>query len=44
MVFVILFFGCSIPLYNSYLLLGYSTYYTFLPVFILVMDKDLKND
>jgi len=43
MIFILLFFGCSVPLFNSYFLLGYSTFYTFCPVFCLVFDKDVSE-
>jgi phospholipid-translocating ATPase len=31
----------AIPIYNGYLILGYSTIYTTLPVFCLVFDEDV---
>lgn len=34
----------TIPIYNGYLLLGYSTYYTSLPVFSLVLDEDVAQE
>ena len=43
MVFTLIFYFCAIPVYNSYLMLGYTTYYTFWPVFCLVFDQDLDE-
>ncbi len=43
-IFSLTFYFCSVPVFNSYLLLGYATYYTFLPVFCLVFDKDIDNE
>ena len=39
-IFIILFYFVSIPLYNGFLMLGYATVYTALPVFSLVFDTD----
>ena len=38
--FTVLFYFVSIPIYNGFLMLGYSTVYTSLPVFSLVFDQD----
>jgi phospholipid-translocating ATPase len=35
-----MFYFVSIPLYNGFLMLGYATVYTALPVFSLVFDQD----
>ena len=35
-----LFYFVSIPIYNGFLMLGYATVYTSLPVFSLVFDED----
>ena len=43
-IFTLTFYFCAMPVFNSYLLLGYATYYTFLPVFCLVFDKDVDNE
>ncbi len=40
-VFSIIFFFVSIPIYNGYLMMGYTTIYTSLPVFCLVLDEDV---
>mmetsp|Transcript_2164 Transcript_2164/g.2037 ORF Transcript_2164/g.2037 Transcript_2164/m.2037 type:complete len:150 (+) Transcript_2164:183-632(+) len=39
-VFSLVFYHVSIPIYNGFLMLGYSTVYTSLPVFSIVLDKD----
>ena len=38
--FTVMFYFVSIPIYNGFLMLGYSTVYTSLPVFSLVFDED----
>jgi phospholipid-translocating ATPase len=40
-VFSIIFFFVAIPVYNGYLMMGYTTVYTSLPVFALVYDHDV---
>lgn len=40
-VFSIIFFFVSIPIYNGYLMMGYTTIYTSMPVFSLVLDEDV---
>jgi phospholipid-translocating ATPase len=40
-VFSIVFFFVTIPIYNGYLMMGYTTIYTSLPVFCLVLDEDV---
>lgn len=35
-----MFYFTSIPIYNGYLMLGYATVYTNLPVFSIVFDED----
>ena len=37
-----LYFFVTIPIYNGYLLLGYSTIYTSFPIFSLVLDEDVS--
>jgi phospholipid-translocating ATPase len=39
-IFTIMFYFVAIPIYNGYLMLGYATIYTSLPVFTLVFDED----
>ena len=38
--FTVLFYFVTIPIYNGFLMLGYATIYTSLPVFSLVFDED----
>ena len=39
-----MFYFVAIPVYNGYLMLGYSTIYTNLPIFSLVLDEDADVD
>lgn len=41
-IFSIMFYFTSIPIYNGYLMLGYATAYTCLPVFSIVFDEDVS--
>lgn len=41
-IFTCVFFFVDIPIYNGFLVLGYSSYYTMFPVFSLVMDEDVS--
>lgn len=41
--FTILFGYLQIPLFNGYLMLGYTTVYTMLPVFALIFDEDVDR-
>ena len=43
-IFSLVFYCVTIPIYNGFLLLGYSTIYTALPVFTLVLDVDVAKD
>lgn len=43
-IFIILFYFVAIPVYNGFLMLGYATVYTSLPVFSLVFDRDANVD
>jgi len=40
-IFTIVYFSVSIPIYNGFLLIGYTTVYTTLPIFCLVLDEDV---
>ena len=42
-IFTLIFYFVTIPIYNGYLQLGYSTFYTMLPVFSLVLDEDVSQ-
>lgn len=43
-IFTMTFFSVTIPIYNGYLILGYSTIYTSLPVIALVLDEDVERE
>lgn len=38
--FTMIFFSVTIPIFNGFLVLGYATMYTSMPVFSLVLDED----
>ena len=40
-IFIIIFYYVSINIYNGYLIMGYSTIFTNLPVFALILDQDI---
>jgi phospholipid-translocating ATPase len=42
-VFSALFFFAAVPVYNGWLVVGYATFYTMLPVFSLVLDVDVEE-
>lgn len=37
-IFSLVFYSIAIPIYNGYLMLGYTTVYTMFPVFCIVFD------
>jgi phospholipid-translocating ATPase len=39
-----IFFSVAIPLFNGFLLLGYATVYTQLPLFLLLLDEDVGKE
>lgn len=41
-VFSALFFYVAVPIYTGWLMVGYTTIYTMLPVFSLVLDEDVS--
>jgi len=41
-VFSAVFYFASVSLYQGFLMVGYATVYTMLPVFSLVLDKDVS--
>ncbi|KAL0225811.1 hypothetical protein P9112_013135 [Eukaryota sp. TZLM1-RC] len=43
-IFSLVFFYSPLPLFNGWLLTGYSTYYTMFPVFSLILDEDVDRD
>lgn len=40
-IFIVIFYYVSINIYNGFLIMGYSTVFTNLPVFALILDKDI---
>jgi phospholipid-translocating ATPase len=42
-IFIIQFYFVPIPIYNGVLMLGYSTVFTMLPVFSLILDEDISR-
>lgn len=44
MIFSTVFYYVAIPIYNGWLMLGYATLYTCLPVFCLIFDEDISRD
>lgn len=43
-VFSIIFYFVAIPIYNGFLMMGYATIYTSMPVFALILDQDVDLD
>jgi phospholipid-translocating ATPase len=43
-VFSAVFYFSSLPIYTGWLMVGYTTVYTMLPVFSLVLDEDVTED
>uniref|UniRef100_A0A8C4NK30 Phospholipid-transporting ATPase n=1 Tax=Eptatretus burgeri TaxID=7764 RepID=A0A8C4NK30_EPTBU len=43
-VFSSVFYFASVPLYQGFLMVGYTTVYTMFPVFSLVLDQDVKPE
>lgn len=41
-IFSIMFYFVSIPVYNGYLMLGYATVFTSAPVFSIIFDEDMS--
>jgi len=41
--FTVVFYYVAIPVYNGYLMLGYTTVYTMFPVFCLIFDSDVSK-
>ncbi|KRX07251.1 P-type ATPase, cytoplasmic domain N [Pseudocohnilembus persalinus] len=44
MIFICTFYFVAIPVYNGWLMLGYATVYTCLPVFCLIFDQDIEKN
>ena len=43
-IFSIVFYQVAIPIYNGWLMLGYATLFTTLPVFCLIFDEDVTRE
>jgi phospholipid-translocating ATPase len=43
-IFIIQFYFVPLPIYNGVLMLGYSTIFTMLPVFSLILDEDISRE
>jgi phospholipid-translocating ATPase len=43
-IFCAVFYFVAIPIFNGMLMLGYSTLFTLLPVFSLVLDEDISRE
>jgi phospholipid-translocating ATPase len=43
MIFSLVFYFVAIPVFNGWLMLGYATVYTMLPVFCLIVDEDVTK-
>ncbi len=41
-VFSLVFYSFAVPIYNGYLMLGYTTVFTMLPVLCIIFDKDVN--
>eukprot|EP00735_Rhodelphis_limneticus_P014383 TRINITY_DN8402_c0_g1::TRINITY_DN8402_c0_g1_i1::g.29116::m.29116 TRINITY_DN8402_c0_g1::TRINITY_DN8402_c0_g1_i1::g.29116 ORF type:complete len:1121 (+),score=215.28,sp/A1A4J6/ATP9B_BOVIN/52.83/0.0,E1-E2_ATPase/PF00122.15/5.1e-22,Hydrolase/PF00702.21/3.3e+03,Hydrolase/PF00702.21/2.8e-14,HAD/PF12710.2/7.5e-13,Hydrolase_like2/PF13246.1/7.5e-08,Hydrolase_like2/PF13246.1/9.4e+03,Hydrolase_like2/PF13246.1/2.7e+03,Hydrolase_3/PF08282.7/0.0051 TRINITY_DN8402_c0_g1_i1:92-3454(+) len=42
-IFTCIFYFAAVPIYTGWLLVGYTTYYTMMPVFSLVLDEDVSE-
>ncbi|KAL0482155.1 phospholipid-transporting ATPase IIB [Acrasis kona] len=42
-VFSAIFFFATLPVFTGWLMVGYTTFYTMLPVFSIVLDEDVKE-
>lgn len=42
--FTMIYFTVTIPLFNGYLVMGFATIFTMLPVFSMVMNKDIERE
>lgn len=43
-IFTMIFFSVTIPIFNGFLILGFATMYTQMPVFSLVFDEDVDRN
>jgi len=44
MIFTCSYYYIAVPLYNGWLMMGYATIFTMLPVFCLIFDQDLPRE
>jgi phospholipid-translocating ATPase len=44
LIFSLVFYQVAIPIYNGWLMLGYATIFTMLPVFCLIFDEDVTRE
>lgn len=42
--FSAIFYFAAIPIYTGWLMVGYATFYTMVPVFAIVLDSDVSED
>jgi phospholipid-translocating ATPase len=42
-IFTTIFYFVAVPIFNGFLMLGYSTFFTVLPVFSLIFDEDISR-
>jgi phospholipid-translocating ATPase len=42
-VFSIIFYSVAIPIFNGFLMMGYATIFTSMPVFSLIVDRDVDR-
>lgn len=43
-IFSAIFYFAAIPIYTGWLMVGYATFYTMIPVFAIVLDNDVSED
>lgn len=43
-IFSLVFYSIAIPIYNGFLMLGYTTVYTMLPVLCIIFDEDVSEE
>lgn len=43
-IFTLVYFFVTIPIYNGFLLLGYTTVYTQMPIFTIIFDEELDRE
>ena len=43
-IFTVTYFFVTVPIYNGYLMIGYATLYTQMPVFSIILDCDVNKE